>query len=246
MPISRKRYSKKINKKRFSKKKVKKVVNSKKRIPLNKRRKTRKQRHFFGGNGDEDEDVCPICTDSLANGQEIFTTDCKKENPKPLDNDPNFHHKFHVDCIRGWCSRNDICRCPLCKALLNPNPFPPVPNPFPVFENNAQPVEFPNLYRVEFFKFQQNPETGEIQKVKISVHNMSDQTIDSLEEYFLVQIPGLTRENLDFFGDPMLVNPNGYINLDENENNVEIPLGDMDIDIDNIETATITQTNTHN
>jgi len=63
------------------------------------------------------------------------------------------------------------------------------------------------------------------------------------------QIPGLTNEHLDFFGDPARRDPNGYINLYNNLTRVEIPLGDMEITIHNsndIETATITQTNTHN
>jgi Ring finger domain len=232
MPISRKRFSFSKNKKSV-KKSVKSKKNTrkhKKTTPRRKNRKSGKRFRFFGGNGDED--ICVICTDPLANGKEIFTTICG--------------HKYHVDCIKDWCSRSQNCKCPLCNAVLNPNPFPPPPNVFPAFANNTSVVEYPNLYRVEFFKFQQNPSTREIEKVKISVHDMTDETINSLNGYFMRQIPGLTNEHLDFFGDPARVNPNGYINLYNNPTGVEIPLGDMDVNVANIDSATITQTNTHN
>jgi hypothetical protein len=245
MPISRKRFSFSKNKKSVKKSlKVKKNTRkNKKTTPRRKHKKSGKRFRFFGGNGDEDN--CAICTEPLTNGQQIFTTDCINPNATP-NSDPYFHHKFHTDCIRNWCSRSQNCKCPLCNAVLNPNPFPPPPNVFPAFANNPIVVEYPNLYRVEFFKFQENPSTGEIEKVKISVHDMTDETIYLLGEYFINQIQGLTPDHLDFFGDPARVNPNGYINLNENNNNVEIPLGDMDVNVGNIDLATIIQTNTHN
>ena len=233
MQISRKRFSK--NKKSV-KKSTKTRKNTRKHQKTTRRRKYKKSGKrflFFGGNG-EDE-LCAICLEPLTNEKPIFTTICR--------------HKFHTNCIQGWCSRNQECRCPLCKAVLNPNPFPPPPNVFTAFANIPSVVEYPNLYRVEFFKLRENPDTEEIEKVKISVHDMDDETINSLNGYFLEQIPGLTNEHLDFFGDPARDNPNGYINLYENENNIEIPLGDIEITINNpydIVRATITQTNTHN
>jgi len=142
----------------------------------------------------------------------------------------------------------------MCRTELNSNPNPnpvvlPPPNVFPAFANIPIVVEYPNLYRVEFFKFRENRDTGEIEKEKISVHDMTDETIYLLGEYFINQIQGLTNDHLDFFGDPARRDPNGYINLYNNPTDVEIPLGDMEITIGNsndIETATITQTNTHN
>jgi hypothetical protein len=230
MPISRKTFSKNKKSVKKSTKSRKNTRKHKKNTHRRKYKKSGKRFRFFGGNG-EDE-LCAICLEPLTNGQPIFTTKC--------------HHKFHTSCIQGWCSRNQICNCPLCKAVLNPNPFPPPPNPFPAFDENPPVFEYPNLYRVEFFRFQENPSTGEIEKVKISVHDMTDETIHLLQEYFINEIPRLTPDHLDFFGDPARVNPNGYINLYNNLTGVEIPLGDMDVNVGNIESATITRTNTHN
>jgi hypothetical protein len=249
MPNSRKRFSKNKKSVKKSKKSRKNTRKHKKNTPRRKYKKSSKRFRFFGGNGDEDncangdedkcangdEDDCAICLESFTNGEPIFITKC--------------NHNFHPDCIRKWCSTSEICKCPMCNAVFEQNPFPPPPNVFAAFANNPIVVEYPNLYRVEFFKFQQNPSTGEIEKVKISVHDMDDETINSLNGYFMEQIPGLTNDHLDFFGDPARRDPNGYINLYNNPTGVEIPLGDMEITIGNsndIETATITQTNTHN
>lgn len=254
MPISRKRFSKNKKSVKKSTKSRKNTRKHKKNTHRRKYKKSSKRFRFFGGNGDEeDEEVetCSICLEPLTNEQPIFTTECLNPDPEPNE-DPYFHHKFHTDCIRGWCSRNERCKCPLCKAVLNPNPFPPPPNQFPAFDEIPPVIEFPNLYRVEFFKFHENPDTGEIEKVKISVHEMNDETINFLDRYFINQIHGLTQEHVDFFGDPAGVNPNGYINLHDNPTDVVIQDGDMDVDddnidnIDNISSATITQTNTHN
>jgi hypothetical protein len=242
MPNSRKRFSKNKKSVKKSKKSRKNTRKHKKNTPRRKYKKSSKRFRFFGGNGDEDEepDECSICLEFLTNGEPRITTNC--------------NHNFHPDCIIKHC-KYVTCFCPMCRTQLNPNPNPspeedPVPpNVFAAFANNPIVVEYPNLYRVEFFKFQQNPSTGEIEKVKISVHDMDDETINSLNGYFMEQIPGLTNDHLDFFGDPARINPNGYINLYNNLTRVEIPLGDIEITIHNsndIETATITQTNTHN
>lgn len=250
MPNSRKRFSKNKKSVKKSKKSRKNTRKHKKNTPRRKYKKSSKRFRFFGGNGDEDEDEdenedeelgkCSICLEFFTNGEPIFITNC--------------NHNFHPDCIIKHC-KYVTCFCPMCRTKLDPNPNPtpeedPVPpNVFPAFANNPIVVEYPNLYRVEFFKFRENRDTGEIEKEKISVHDMDDETIYLLGEYFKEQIPRLTNEDLDFFGDPARINPNGYINLYNNPTNVEIPLGDMEITINNpsgIETATITQTNTHN
>jgi len=249
MPNSRKRFSKNKKSVKKSKKSRKNTRKHKKNTPRRKYKKSSKRFRFFGGNGDEDEDEdeneneepdeCSICLEFLTKGEPIFITNC--------------NHNFHPDCIIKHC-KYVTCRCPMCRIQLNSNPnpnpvVPPPPNVFPAFANIPIVVEYPNLYRVEFFKFHQNPETGEIEKVKISVNEMNNETINFLDTYFINQIHRLTNEDLDFFGDPEGVNPNGYINLHNNLRGVEIPLGDMEITIDNpsgIETATITQTNTHN
>jgi hypothetical protein len=242
MPNSRKRFSKNKKSVKKSKKSRKNTRKHKKTTPRRKYKKFSKRFRFFGGNGDEEPDECSICLEFLTKGEPIFTTNC--------------NHNFHPDCIIKHC-KYVTCLCPMCRTKLNPNPnptpeedpVPPPPNVFPAFANIPIVVEYPNLYRVEFFKFRENRDTGEIEKVKISVHDMDDETINSLNGYFMGQIPGLTNDHLDFFGDPARRDPNGYINLYNNLTRVEIPLGDMEITIGNsndIETATITQTNTHN
>jgi hypothetical protein len=86
-----------------------------------------------------------------------------------------------------------------------------------------------NLYRVQFFRFVNNPETGEIDRVRVRVQDIPDEEINILEEYFIDQIIGLTLDNILFFGEEAGFDPNGYINLGENNDFVLINEGDMDI-----------------
>jgi len=220
MPISRKRFSKK----RIAKKSVRKNTRKhKKRTLGRKHRKSGKRPRFFGGFG-EDED-CAICTYPLTNG-EVFQTNC--------------NHHFHLACIERWCDGKAMCPCPLCNTPLNPNP-----NPNPVVAlppGVVQPME--NLYRVQFFTFVNNPQTGEIDRVQVSVQDIPDPEINILEDYFIGQIHGLTPVNILFFGEEAGVNPNGYITLGENPNNVVVNEGDMVIDPAvpiNIQSVTITR-----
>jgi hypothetical protein len=230
MPNSRKRFSKNKKSVKESTKSRKNTRKHKKTKPRRKYKKSSKRFRFFGGDGEDD--ICSICHNSLTNGEEIFTTNCINPRAKS-DEYRYFHHKFHTDCIRQWCSvsqnqnQNQICRCPLCNAVLNLN-----------------------LYRVEFFKVQQNPSTGKIEgKEKIDVRRMSHETIYLLNEYFKQLIPGLEYYYLDFSGHSVQANnPNGYINLYNNPSGAQIPLGNLPITIYNpagINAATITQTNTH-
>jgi hypothetical protein len=228
MPISRKRFSKKRLVKKSMKKNTRKY---KKRTPRRKHKKSTKRVRFFGGYG-EDED-CAICTEPLT-PETTFTTNCQ--------------HNFHRACIERWCSGKAMCPCPMCKTPLNPNP-----NPIPYHDPQTPPGTPPNFgvsedtiyYKVEFFKFVNNPATGEIDRVKVSVHDMTDETLVLLERYFREQFRTLQSENVDFFGGQEEIgNPNGYILL-YSDSDPEIEEGDIDINIqnqDNIQSATITRT----
>jgi len=221
-----------ISRKRFSKKRVKKSVRKntrkhKKRTSRRKYKKSSKRVRFFGGDGEDGE--CAICTESLTDG-EVFTTNCQ---PIP--------HKFHLACIEQWCNGKAVCPCPICRTPLDPNPNP---NPLVALPQvELEPME--NLYRVQFFTFVNNPQTGEIDRVPVSVQDIPDPEINILEDYFIGQIHGLTPVNILFFGEEAGVNPNGYITLGENPNNVVVNEGDMDV-IDpampiNIQSVTITR-----
>ena len=222
MPVSRKRFSKK----RIAKKSVRKNTRKhKKRTPRRKHRKSGKRVRFFGGFGEGGD--CSICFEPLTNGNPIFTTNCQ--------------HNFHRGCIEDWCNGKAVCPCPLCKISLVPNP-----NPNPVValpQVELDPIE--NLYRVQFFTFVDNQQTREIDRVPVNVQDIPDPEINILEDYFINQIPGLTPVNILFFGEEAGVNPNGYINLGANPNNVVVNEGDMDV-IDpampiNIQSVTITR-----
>ena len=218
MPVSRKRFSKK----RIAKKSVRKNTRKhKKRTPRRKHRKSGKRFRFFGGFGEGGD--CSICFLPLADNTngEVFTTNCQ--------------HNFHRGCIEQACAHQAApeCTCPLCRTVLNPNPNPVV----------AEEIE--NLYRVQFFTFVDNQQTREIDRVPVNVQDIPDPEINILEDYFINQIPGLTPVNILFFGEEAGVNPNGYINLGANPNNVVINEGDMDV-IDpampiNIQSVTITR-----
>lgn len=202
-----------ISKKRFSKKRVKKSIKKntrkhKKRTTRRKYRKSGKRVRFFGGFGEDGD--CAICTEPLTVG-EVFETNC--------------NHNFHLACIERWCNGKAECPCPMCKTPLNPNPNPNpvVPPPPPVVQ------VYDALYRVEFFTFVNSPQTGEIDRVPVSVYNISDADISILIDYFIGQIPGTEDENYLFFGDPYESNPHGYIELYENQRDVVINEGDMEI-----------------
>jgi hypothetical protein len=221
MPISRKIFSKK----RIPKKSVRKNTRKhKKRTPRRKHRKSGKRVRFFGGFGEDGD--CAICDETLTVG-EVFETNC--------------HHNFHRACIEQWCNGKAVCPCPICRTPLDPNPNP---NPLVALPQvELEPME--NLYRVQFFTFVNNPQTGEIDRVPVSVQDIPDPEINILEDYFIGQIHGLTPVNILFFGEEAGVNPNGYITLGENPNNVVVNEGEMDV-IDpampiNIQSVTITR-----
>ena len=218
-----------ISIKRFSKKRVKKSVKKntrkhKKRTLGRKHRKSGKRFRFFGGFGEDGD--CAICDETLTVG-EVFETNC--------------HHNFHRACIERWCNGKAVCPCPICRTPLDPNPNP---NPLVALPQvELEPME--NLYRVQFFTFVNNPQTGEIDRVPVSVQDIPDPEINILEDYFINQIPELTPFNILFFGEEAGVNPNGYITLGENPNNVVVNEGEMDV-IDpampiNIQSVTITR-----
>ena len=123
---------------------------------------------------------------------------------------------------------------------LNLNPYP---NPNPVLPSE-------HLYRLQFFTFEKDPETGEPSKVAVNLNHIPRKEIDTLADYFVRQIPGLTSDNIIFYGYGL--NPYGYIDLDLVERgmpiytNAVIHEGDMDVVIDppltsNIQSVTITK-----
>ncbi len=218
-----------ISKKRFSKKQVKKSMKKntrkhKKRTSRRKYKKSSKRVRFFGGDGEDGE--CAICTESLTDG-EVFTTNCQ---PIP--------HKFHLACIERWCNGKSVCLCPLCRTPLNPNPNPVLPPPPPVVVDNY------GLFRVEFFTFVNNPQTGEIDRVPVSVIDMSDSDLNTLIDYFVEQNPGSDEENFLFFGDYQGTDPDGYIQIQSYQPNLVINEGDIDIHTNPptiVQSATITR-----
>ena len=220
MPNSKKRFSKK---RRIVKKIKKNTRKYKKRTPRRKYRKSSRRLRFFGGVG-EDKD-CAICLESLTNGEPIFTTNCQ--------------HNFHLGCIRNWCAhpegRGEICTCPFCRAQLNPSPNQ-TPNQNP---NPNPPVR---LYRVQLFRHVRNPETGENDRVPVSIRSLTMADMGNLRNSFINRFLGSNNRNFLFRGDYQLdpdeeedpyadPDPYGYILLrGPNANNVEVIEGDMDID----------------
>jgi hypothetical protein len=200
MPISRKIFSKK----RTTKKSVRKNTRKhKKRTSRRKYKKSGKRLRFFGGVGEDGE--CAICTEPLT-PKTTFTTNCK--------------HKFHRACIEQWCNGKTKCDCPTCRTELNPNPNP-----------KLKKIDFEHLYRVQFFTFVNNPRTGEIYRDPVNIRDISREEIYVLADYFIHQIHGLTPDNILFydFGVADFTDPYGYIDLEENYNNVVINEGDMDV-----------------
>ena len=209
-----------ISKKIFSKKRVKKSVRKntrkhKKRTPHRKNRKSGKQFRFIGG--DEYYKNCPICFLPLTDG-DVFTTNC---HPIP--------HKFHRGCIEEWCSGKAECTCPLCRTILNPNPNPVLPPPPPPVLPPPPPVVVDNygLFRVEFFTYVNNPQTGEIDRVPVNLNDMSDPDIYTLIDEFIDQIPGTDEDNFLFLSDSP--DPDGYIQIQSYQPNLVINEGDIDI-----------------
>jgi len=109
------------------------------------------------------------------------------------------------------------------RTVLNPNPNPKL----------NQDEEFEHLYRVQFFKFVNNPETRETDRVPVNIRDISEEEIDVLADYFIHKIHGLTPDHILFYdlGAADFTDPYGYISLDldEDYNNVVINEGDMDI-----------------
>lgn len=213
MPISRKRFSKK----RIAKKLVKKNTRKhKKRTPRRKDRKSGRRNRFFGGFGEGGN--CPICFEPLTS-EPTFTTNCQ--------------HNFHLRCIGDWCiipeGRGQICTCPVCRTPLNPSPNP-TPNPTI------------RLYRVQLFRHVRNPETGETDRVPVSIRSLTMADMVNLRNSFMNRFLGSNYGNFLFRGDyrsdsdeeedPYAdPDPYGYILLrGPNANNVEVIEGDMDID----------------
>jgi hypothetical protein len=109
----------------------------------------------------------------------------------------NCNHNFHRACIEQWCNGKAECPCPICRTPLNPNPNP---NPLVALPQvELEPME--NLYSVQFFTFVNNPQTGEIDRVPVSVQDIPVPEINILEDYFIGQIHGLTPVNILFFGE---------------------------------------------
>jgi len=127
-----------------------------------------------------------------------------------------------------------MCLCPMCKTSLVPNP-----NPNPVV---TEPLE--HLYRVQFFTFVNNQQTGEVHRLPVDLHDIPQPEVGILENYFISRFPGLTSDSILFYGNSAGLNPYGYIDLDLDEiyNTVVINEGDMPVVIDppiNIQSVTI-------
>ena len=135
----------------------------------------------------------------------------------------NCQHNFHRACIEDWCRGKTVCLCPLCRTPLNPNPNPVLPPPPPVVVNNY------GLFRVEFFTFENNPQTGEIDRIAVNLNDMSVSDINTLIHYFVGQFPGTDEDNFLFFSDYSYDDPDGYIQIQSNQRNLVINEGDIDI-----------------
>ena len=146
-----------ISKKRFTKKKSKKRV-EKRRIQKRKTQRKYKRFHFFGGEGEEE---CPICSESLENG-EIFETNCK--------------HKFHLQCIQRWCNRKSPCTCPICRTELIPSPT-----------STSQDIRF----KVKFTRISFDYETGRMINFQVRLNDIDDESIDYMKDRLLTMFPGI-------------------------------------------------------
>jgi hypothetical protein len=200
-----------ISRKRFSKKRVK---NQSKKNTRKYKRKSGKRPQFFGGFGEDEE--CPICLKPLTDNEngEVFTTNCQ--------------HNFHRGCIEKWCNGKRTCHCPMCKTILNPNPNP----------NRRQrtPVEpSQNLYRVEFFRTDE-----ENNKVPVRVQDISRREMANIIAFLVNEFDDLDIHNMRFHG-VAEDNPYGYIVLGDNHN-VRIIEGDIDLEyVTNISSLRFTQ-----
>jgi len=56
-------------------------------------------------NGTDEDDVCNICLEPFAAGDEVATSDVSKCS-----------HGFHRQCITGWLMKHD--ECPMCRATF--------------------------------------------------------------------------------------------------------------------------------
>ena len=62
------------------------------------------KRVYRGGVG---EDMCSICHEEFIPGDNVYTH-------------PACNNKFHMDCIKQWCSGKDDCPCPMCRGTVQP------------------------------------------------------------------------------------------------------------------------------
>jgi len=53
------------------------------------------------------EDMCSICHEEFIPGDNVYTH-------------PACNNKFHMDCIKQWCSGKDDCPCPMCRGTVQP------------------------------------------------------------------------------------------------------------------------------
>ena len=206
------------SRKRFSKKHVKKTIKSKtntkkykKNINRRKDKKSRRRITLLGGN--DESEICSICHEKLK--EDIFTTQC--------------NHGFHTACIKSWCSRNAECRCPLCNATLEPNPFPPSPL-----------IHIPNYYRVEFFRYE-DPQNGTGGRQHVNINDIvTGNTLDVIISKLKEEFGEIEDYNILFNRGETEY---GYINLEE-QPDIEIQIGDMEItelNSHNIQSITISQ-----
>jgi hypothetical protein len=198
MPISRKIFSKKTSKKSVRKNTRK----HKKRTSHRKHRKNGKQFRLIGGDGDDGEE-CSICLLPLTNNTngEIYETNCK--------------HKFHRGCIERSCRQQEnnrqVCTCPLCRRVLNPNPLT---NP------NAPST---HTYAVEFFI---RDLLGN--RLRVDIQDISFQRRIGIIDFLESEFPGISTINRNIYFD-VTNGQNGYIVLRDNPNNVRIHTGYIDI-----------------
>ena len=62
------------------------------------------KRVYRGGVG---ENMCSICHEEFIPGDNVYTH-------------PACNNKFHMDCIKQWCSGKDDCPCPMCRGTVQP------------------------------------------------------------------------------------------------------------------------------
>lgn len=163
MSISKKRVTKKLVKKRTQKRRHK-----------NEKRKRRSRHQFMKFNffgGQENEEECPICSESLKNGA-TFETNCK--------------HKFHLRCIQQWCNRTQsTCTCPICRAPIIPKPT-----------STSQDIQ-DIIYKISFSRISQDSRSGRMISLQVGLNNIDRETATYLKHRLLFSYPGI---EVDFNG----------------------------------------------